>query len=419
MDFSLTEDQEMLKKSARDFFSKECTEAVVRATLASKDGYSRDLWLKAAELGWMGIIFPEEYGGTGGNVTDLAVLFEEMGRGIYVSPYLSTVVLGGLTIIGAGTDEQKARLIPKIVKGEVILSLALTEPQAAWDGHGWEPSGVTVAAAPQGSDYVISGRKLFVHDAHVADFLLVAARTARGGQDGGGITLFLVDARDKGIKYNLLKTLSGNNKQSEVVFEQMRVPAANIVGKLNQGWAPLNRSVKIGALMLCAQMIGAGQRILETTVEYAKTRVQFDMPIGIHQHVQAHCVSLVGDVDTSRLVTYLAAWRLKENMPADLEVAIAKAWCGEAYRDACWHAHQVMAGVGSAERLSLLPIYTRQGSDANYYLGSPADYRKIVTRELESIPPHEKALGKARGLWDPKRQVVPSWDVWKEYYATR
>ena len=97
-------------------------------------------------------------------------------------------------------------------------------------------------------------------------------------------------------------------------------------------------------------------------------------------------------------------------------MAIAKAWSGEAYRDACWHAHQVLAGVGSAERLSLLPIYTRQGSDANYYLGAPVDYRKIITKELESIPAHEKALGKPRGLWDAKRQVVPSWDVWKEYY---
>ena len=160
-------------------------------------------------------------------------------------------------------------------------------------------------------------RKLFVHDAHVANFLLCAARTAGGGPEGTGITLFLVDAASKGITYKLLKTLSGNNKQSEVVFDKVRVPAANIVGKLNAGWAPLNRSIKIGALMLCAQMTGAGQRVLEMTVEYAKTRVQFDMPIGIHQHVQAHCVSLVGDVDTSRLVTCLAAWRLKENMPAE------------------------------------------------------------------------------------------------------
>lgn len=417
MDFSLTEDQEMLKTSARDFLSKECTEAVIRETLANKDGYSRDLWRKAAVLGWMGMIFPEKYGGTGGNIIDMAVLFEEMGRAIYVSPYLSTVALCGLTILDAGTEDQKAKLIPQIIKGEIILSLALTEPQATWDGHGWEPSGVTVMATRRGTDYVINGTKLFVHDAHVANFLLCAARTASGGPEGTGITLFLVDAASKGITYKLLKTLSGNNKQSEVVFDKVQVPAGNIVGKLNAGWAPLNRSIKIGALMLCAQMTGAGQRVLEMTVDYAKTRIQFDMPIGIHQHVQAHCVSLVGDVDTSRLVTYLAAWRLKENMPADLEVAIAKAWSGEAYRDGCWHAHQVLAGVGSAERLSLLPIYTRQGNDANYYLGAPVDYRKIITKELESIPAHEKALGKPRGLWDAKRQVVPSWDVWKEYYS--
>lgn len=419
MDFSLTEDQEMLKTSARDFLAKECTEAVVRATLAHKDGYSRELWRKAADLGWMGMVFPEAYGGTGGNIMDLAVLFEEMGRAVYISPYLSTVVLCGLTILDSGTDEQKNKLIPRIIKGETVLALALAEPQATWDGHGWEPCGVTVTAKPQGNDYVINGTKLFVHDAHVADFLLCAARTGPGNAEGDGITLFLVDAASEGIKCNRLKTLSGSNKQSEVTFSNVRVPARNTVGSLNGGWAPLNRSIKVGALMLCAQMVGAGQRILEMTVDYAKTRVQFDMPIGIHQHVQAHCVSLVGDVDTSRWVTYLAAWRLTEGMPADLEVAIAKAWSGESYRDGCWHAHQVLAGVGSAERLSLLPIYTRQGADANYYLGAPADYERIITRELESIPVHEKTLGKARGLWDARKQVAPSWDVWKEYYLTR
>ena len=416
MDFSLSEDQEMLKTSARDFLTKECTEAVVREILGNKQGFSPELWRKTADMGWLGIIFPEKYGGTGGNLVDLTVLFEEMGRAIYISPYLSTVVLCGLTILNAGTEEQKDELIPEIIKGKKILALALTESQATWDGHGWEPTGVTVKATADGSDYVIDGVKLFVHDAHIADYLLCVARTGRRGKVENGITLFLVDGKSPGITYNLLKTLSGNNKQSEVVFNKVRIPAKNIIGKLNGGWAPLVKSIRMGALMLCAQMVGAGQRILEVTVDYAKTRIQFDMPIGINQHVQAHCVSLVGDVDSSRWVTYLAVWRLSAGMPADLEVAIAKAWTGEAYRDACWHAHQVLAGIGSTETAGVLPIFTKQGSMANYYLGAPADYRKIIASELETLPEPEKPRGKPRGLWGSKRKVIPSWDIWQEYY---
>lgn len=416
MDFSLTEDQEMLKTMARDFLAKECSEAVLRETLKRREGYSPELWQEVAGLGWLGIIFPEKYGGTGGNVIDLAVLFEEMGRVIHISPYLSTVVLCGMTILDAGTEEQKDELIPRIIKGEKILALALTEPKSSWDGQAWKPAGITVKATADGTDYIIDGVKLFVHDAQVADYIMCVTRTKSDGVPEDGITLFLVDAKSQGITCNMLKTLSGNNKQSEVVFDKVRVPTKNIVGKLNGGWAPLDRSVKTGAIMLCAQMVGASQRVLEMTVDYAKTRIQFDMPIGIYQHVQAHCVSLVSDVDSSRWVTYLAAWRLSEGMPADLEVAIAKAWTGEAYRDACWRAHQVLAGVGSTEALGVLPIYTRQGSLANYYLGSPADYRKKIVDELETLPQHEKPRGKPRGLWDPKRQIVPSWYIWREYY---
>ncbi|UCH51962.1 MAG: acyl-CoA/acyl-ACP dehydrogenase, partial [Chloroflexota bacterium] len=216
MDFSLSEDQEMLKTSARDFLTKECTEAVVREILGNKQGFSPELWRKIADMGWPGIIFPERYGGTGGNLVVLAVLFEEMGRAIYISPYLSTVVLCGLTILNAGTEEQRDELIPEIIEGKNILAVALTEPQATWDGHGWEPTGVTVRATADGSDYVIDGVKLFVHDAHIADYVLCVARTGRQGKAENGITLFLVDGKSPGITYNLLKALSGNNKQSEV-----------------------------------------------------------------------------------------------------------------------------------------------------------------------------------------------------------
>ena len=416
MDFSLNEEQEMLKTMARDFLESEYPESVVREVARSDKGYSPELWRKIADLGWMGIIFPEEYGGIGGNAVDLEVLYEEMGRAIFVSPHLSTVVLCGQTILAAGTEEQKAELLPKIVNGDLILALALTEPESSWDGKAWNAEGVTVNAIPAGDDYIIDGVKLFVHDAHVADYLLCVARTKDGAVPEDGITLFLVDAKSPGINYTLLSTQSGDNKQSEVIFDKVKVPKKNIVGELNGGWTPLAKTMQLGAVMLCAEMAGAGQRVLELTVDYAKTRIQFDMPIGINQFVWGHCVQLVKDVDGSRQVTYLAAWNLSEGLPCDLEVAIAKAWTGDAYERACWTAHQVLAGVGSTDALGVMPLYTKRGNLAQFYLGDTNYHLEKIAQELETLPPPERAKGKPLGLWEAGKEGLPSWDIWRDYY---
>jgi len=199
MDFSLSEEQEMLKTMARDFLEKECPESFVRDMDEDEDGYSPEVWRKIADLGWLGLIYPEKYGGTEGSILDLAVLYEEMGRAIFPSPHLSTVVLCGQTILAVGSEEQKTELIPKIVNGDLILSLALTEPESSWDGTAWDAEGVTVRATPDGDDYIIDGIKLFVHDAHVADYLLCVTRTRDGAAPEDGITLFLVDAGIPGI----------------------------------------------------------------------------------------------------------------------------------------------------------------------------------------------------------------------------
>ncbi len=419
MDFGLSEEQEMLKTMARDFLEKECPESFVRDILEDEDGYSPEVWRKIADLGWLGLIFPEQYGGTGGSFLDLAVLYEEMGRAMFPSPHLSTVVLCGLTILATGSEEQKAELLPKIVSGDLILALALTEPESSWEGKAWVPEGVTVPATADGDGYIIDGVKLFVHDAHIADYILCVARTRKGRVPEQGITLFLVDAKSPGISCTLLSTTSGDNKQNEVVFDKVRVPKKNIVGKLNGGWAPLEKVLKVGAVMLCAEMVGAGQRIVEITVDYAKTRIQFDMPIGINQWVQEHCVQLVSDVDGSRWVTYLAAWKVSEGLPSDMEVAIAKAWASDAHDESLWCAHQVFAGVGSSEAMGVLPIYTRRGKLQQLYLGNSAYHLEKIANELEKLPPPEKPKGKPLGLWDPQKEQIPGWDIWRDYLTSR
>jgi len=414
MDFALSEDQEMLKTMARDFLEKECPEAVVRQIETDERGYSPELWRQISELGWLGISIPEEYGGAGGDAVDLMIIHEEMGRALFASPHLSTVVLCGHTILEAGSAEQKKEFLPKIVNGEMILAMALTEPESSWDGKAWDPEGVTAKATPDGDDYVIDGIKLFVHDAHIADYLLCVTRTRDDGPPEEGITLFLVDAKSPGISYELLDTLANRNTQCEVIFDKVKVPKENIVGELNSGWAPLFKSIKTGAVLLCAQMVGAGQRIQEMTIDYAKTRIQFDMPIGINQHIQEHCVQLVIRQDACRYATQYATWALGQP-GQDMEVAMAKAWCSEAFEQICWRAHQVLAGVGTMAVLHIMPLYTRRGLVMEHYLGDTLFWLEKVALELEKLPPHEKTKGKPLGLWDPQRKQVPVWDIWREY----
>ncbi|MFC1864430.1 acyl-CoA dehydrogenase family protein [Chloroflexota bacterium] len=416
MDYSMSEEQEMLKKMARDFLETECSESFVREIEEDDDGYSPELWRKIADLGWLGLVYPEKYGGTEGSFLDLAVLYEEMGRAMFPSPHLSTVVLCGLTILAAGSEEQKADLLPKIVNGDLILALALTEPESTWDGKSWDAEGVTVPATPDGDDYIINGTKLFIHDAHIADYLLCATRTRDGAAPEDGVTLFLVDAKSPGISYTMLKTIAGD-KQSEVVFDKVRVPKKNIVGGLNGGWAPLAKVLQQGAVLLCAEMVGAGERILELTVDYAKTRIQFEQPIGVNQYIQEHCVYLLSEVDGSRWVTYQAAWKITEDLPCDYEVAIAKAWASDAHERACWRAHQVHAGIGYTVDAGVLPLYSRRAKGQQLYLGDTAYHLEKVANQLEKWPTPEKPRGKPLGIWDvPEDEQVPAWQPWRERY---
>jgi len=414
MNFELSEEQQMLKKAARDFLENECPEHVVREAEASDSSYSPELWKRAAELGWLGLIYPEKYGGCGMSILDMAILYEEMGRALFPSPHLSTVVLCGLTILKAGSEEQKANILPKIVNGELILALALTEPEASWNGKGWVAEGITIPANTEGNDYSISGTKLFIHDAHIADYILVAARTRKSRKAEYGITLFLIDAKSPGISYTMLRTTAGDKRQSEVVFDKVRVSKKNIVGKLHGGWAPLEKVLKIGAVLLSAQMVGSGDKAMELALDHAKTRIQFEMPIGIHNWVQEYCIMAFADVQGTRNLVYQAAWMLSEDIPCDLEVAMTKARANEAIVDAHWQAHQVLAGVGFTSQDGVLPLHTKRGKVCQLYLGDTDHYLEMAAQQVEQWPEPEKPKGKPLGIFEtPEDLQVPNWDVWR------
>ncbi len=393
MDFGLSEEQEILRKVAREFLKNACPESFVREMENDERGYSPTLWHKIADLGWLGLAFPKECGGTEGSILDLTILYEEMGRTMFPSPHLSTVVLCGNTILAAGNNAQKTEFLPQITRGDLILAIALTEPSGSWD-----PEGITVRATADRDEYVIDGIKLFVHDAHIADYILCVTRTKDGATPEDGITLFLVDAKSPGLSYTILETIAGD-KQSEVVFDKVRVPRKNMLGKLHGGWAPLWKVLQQGAVLLCAETVGAGWRLLELTVDYAKTRVQFDLPIGINQYVQDHCVQLLAEVSGMEWVTHQAAWKLSENLPCNSEVAIAKAWTSDAHVRACWRAHQVLSGVGQTTKHGLLPLYSRRAKVAQIYLGDSTYWRRKIAQQIDGWV-LEMPTGKPLGLWE-------------------
>jgi len=372
MKLTLTEEQEMLKKAACDFLADKCPKTFVKQMEESETGYSRELWQEMAELGWMGLAFPEKYGGGDMNFLDLAVLLEEMGRACLPGPFFSTVVTGGLPILDIGSEEQKQEYLPKLIRGEKIFTLALTEPGY----QNYDASSVTVEANPDDGNYIINGTKLFVPDAHIADYLICVART----KPENGITIFLADAKNPRINCTILKTIAGD-KLCEVVFDQMPVPKANILGQLNQGWSAVQKIIERAAVGKCCEMVGNIQRVLEMTVDYAKERKQFDHPIGSFQIIQHYCADMATDIDGARFSTYQAAWMLSEGLPCTKEVAIAKAWIGEASQRVVALAHQIHGAIGVTLEHDL-HFYTRRAKAAELAFGDANFYREVVAREM-------------------------------------
>ncbi len=375
MNFTLSEEQEMLKKMARAFLTDKYPKTLLREMEKDEKGYSPELWREMAELGWMGMVFPEEYGGSGMSFLDLSVLLEEMGRACLSGPFFSTVVLGGLLILNAGNEEQKQKYLSRLASGEAIFTLALTEASAQYDA-----SSIAVKATKGNGTYVINGTKLFIPDVHVADYLICVARTNEQAKAEKGITIFIVDAKNPGISYTPLKTIAGD-KLCEVVFDQVEVAKENILGQLDQGWSVVRKVIEQAAAAKCCEMVGAMQQVLEMTTDYAKERKQFDRPIGSFQVIQHYCANMATDVDGLRFSAYQAAWMISEGLPCTKEVAVAKAWMGEACSRVTTLAHQIHGAIGCTIDHDL-HFYTRRGKAAELTFGDGDFCREMVAQEM-------------------------------------
>lgn len=375
MNFNLTEEQEMLKTSARDFLAEKCPKTLVARMEKDERGYPPELWQELAGLGWLGLVFPEQYDGSGMSFLDLAVLLEETGRGCLPGPFFSNVVLGGLTILDAGTDEQKNVYLPKIARGEAIVTLALTEA----DG-GYGASSIKVRAEAEGNDFVISGPKLFVPDAHVADHILCVARTSQGANSEDGVTVFIVDRDAPGMSTSVMRTMAGD-KQCEVVFNRVKVSRDRVLGGVDKGWPVARKALERAAVAKCCEMVGGMQKALELTVSYAKERKQFNKPIGSFQVIQHYCANMASDIDGARFSTYHAAWRIAQGLPAAKEAAVAKAWMNDAFSRVITLAHQVHGAIACTIDHEL-QFYTKRGKAADLSYGDGEFYREIVAQSM-------------------------------------
>ena len=375
MNLDLTEEQEMLRTSARDFLTKECPKALVRKLEEDEKGFSPELWSKMAELGWVGLVLPEEYNGMGMGFMDLIILLQEMGRNILPGPFFSTVILGSLPILSAGTEEQKREYLPKIANGKIILTMAITEPSARYDA-----AGIETKATAQGDSFVISGTKLFVENAHIADYIICATRTKKSRKPEDGITLFLVDARSTGVKCEVVPTI-GADKLCEVVFDNVAVPKKNMLGQLHKGWPIVARAMEQAAIAKCAEMVGGCEASMDMTLAYVKERVQYGRPIGGFQVIQHYCANMWSNVETSRNILYMAAWKVAEGLPATKDVAVAKAWINEAYKFVTERAMQCHGAIGTT-RDHDIGLYYRRAKAGELAFGDTDFQKELVARSI-------------------------------------
>jgi len=373
MDLSLNEHQRMLAQSARTFMQRRMPKATIVALQSSETGYQPETWSTIAELGWLGLLIPTEYGGGGASFTDAAVLYEEFGRGPMPGPFFNSGVLSALIVMEAATAEQRRRILPEIAGGRQIFTVAITEPNRSWG-----PQGVAIAAERRGSRYVLNGTKLYVGDAVGASYLIVAVRT---GSAPDAISLLAVDKRSRGIATRNLPGLL--SWQAEVTFEDVEVPAdALLGGSENQGWAALTRAMERALPVLCAFQVGSCQAVFEMSVEYSRTRIQFGVPIGRFQRVQDHIIRLVNHLDAARWTTYEALWKLDLKRPAADSVHLAKAVTAESHMEACNAAHEVHAGIGSSHDYGLTP-HTQLSRTLFNYLGDPKWHKRRMAEVLE------------------------------------
>jgi alkylation response protein AidB-like acyl-CoA dehydrogenase len=369
MDFDLSKPQKLLKESARALLARECGPERVRSLMETATAHDDGLWQAMTEQGWLGLLVPEEHGGLGLGLVELAAVAEEMGRACLPGPFLSTLLAGAL-IERAGSAAQREKYLGPIAAGELKATVALLEESASW-----ETASVRLAASRAGGgSFRVTGRKLFVPDAEASDLLVCVAR------EGDGLVLLPVERAAAGLRVKPMPSMDGTRKVYEVDFESVLVSEADAFGADGETEGALIGALEVATVALCAEMVGGMQWVLDTTVEYAKTRQQFGRAIGSFQAVQHQCADMLLMTESARSAAYYAAWALTENdVAARAAVSVAKAYCSDAYREVCNRGVQVHGGIGFTWEHDLQLYYKRSKSSETLF-GDATFHRERIAR---------------------------------------
>jgi alkylation response protein AidB-like acyl-CoA dehydrogenase len=333
MNFGFTEEQDLLRQEVRKFLSAHCPLEEVRKLMETSDGFSRALWKQLGELGWLGLAIPEAHGGAGLGWVDLVVVLEEMGTTLFPSPFLATTIAAA-AIRDAGSEAQHARWLPQIADGSCIASLAFLEASDRWDAES-----VALAGKPQGNGIVLSGEKVQVLDAPAADLFVVAFRR------GDGVSLAVVQRSAPGVSVESTPSIDQTRRVGRVRFENVALAADAVLANANA--ATLARVLDLATAAVTAELLGAADAALRTTVKYAQEREQFGSPIGRFQGVKHPLAEMLVDVESAKSILYYAAWCLDErDADAARAVSLAKAYASEAFARIGIDSVQLHGGVG-------------------------------------------------------------------------
>ena len=358
MDLALTEVQVMLQNAAREFMESELPKSRVLEIDESESGFSSELWERICELGWPGMVIPEQYGGSGNTLTDLGAIYEVLGYYACPSPHLSSAVLCARAILEAGDQAQKQALLPDIASGRQICAFAYTEPE-----YGWSPISVQLTATPRDGGFALNGAKLFVPDADVADRLLVVDRSAPGVS---------------------VRVQSGwiGPKVCEVNFADVVVPASNVLGTVGGAWPAIEKAMDDATALLSIYMAGRTQKVYELARDYSQTRIAFGVPIGTFQRVQDYVIEALTEADAAKWSTYEALWQLDEGMEeAPTAVSMAKAVVSHGFPQACDASHHVHGGIGTDLEYGLTQ-YTKRARTLQHYLGDAIYHKRRMAQRL-------------------------------------
>jgi alkylation response protein AidB-like acyl-CoA dehydrogenase len=369
VDFAFSEEQEELRKAVRRFLEDKSPETEVRRLMETTEGYDRAVWDQMAnQLGLQGLAIPEEFGGSGYSYVELIVVLEEMGRALLCAPYFSSVALAANLLLASGDEAAKKDLLPGIASGSTVATVALAEASGRWD-----EAGVTLEASGSGSDWSLTGEKMYVLDGHVADLILVAART------GAGVSVFAVDKGASGLEATALTTMDQTRKQARITFSST---PARLVGTDGEGWAAVSKMLDQAAVALAAEQVGGAQKVLEMAVEYAKVRVQFGRPIGSFQAIKHKCADMLLEVESAKSAAYYAGWAAAEdNDELPVVASLAKSYCSEAYFHAAAENIQIHGGIGFTWEHPA-HLYFKRAKSSELLFGDPTYHRELLAQRI-------------------------------------